>query len=187
MKKILSNKFCLTRIASDVTRASVRKSLGLLYVAGGLLLSTSLTSPAMAKTGQELVQDVNYYGLFLSGQYASTKSNFSLAATFLEEALKRDQVLGRVSDPVLIEEAQAAAFRAGRFEQSLEYAKELASRNTDIGSTTILLASEALKQQDWDLLNSYLKDLGSNQISALLKPFYRIWMAVAQGNKDRAL
>ena len=154
-----------------------------------LTLAACLIAPmAIADVALANNADGNVFGLYLSGRYANQTGDFKNASVVLLEAVRRQMSEngGEVTD-VLYQETRDALMRAGELRGAVELLRELNVKEGSDRYSTMILALDAIKSEDWPKAEEVLGLLPKDQLSRLLKPFAMAWIEAGKGNKDRAL
>lgn len=150
-----------------------------------LMIPMTMTGTSMAVANGE---NSNIFGLYLSGRYANQIGDFKNASAVLLEAVRRQmsEKNGAVT-AVLYQETRDALMRAGELDGAVDLLKDLDVKEGSDRYSTMILALDAVKNEDWAKAETALGLLPQDQLSRLLKPFALAWIEAGKGNKDRAL
>lgn len=128
-------------------------------------------------------------GKYLSGEYAKNQYDMETAAEMFTSALKQAG-----DDPFFLENSYKLELQAGNSTDAISYAREYLKLSPYSPSANILLALDALKNNDHTGAIAYLDSArhnGSSQLSynidVVIIPFIKAWVLVGEKKYDEAM
>jgi len=121
-------------------------------------------------------------GSYLAGQAALGAMETGLAARFLRDALE-----GEYDHPQVVQTALVAFAADGRIPDAANAARHMLQVDPTNELALLVIATEALKQGDYDAVIAGLDNLGAESFSGITGAIIRAWALVGQGKLDDGL
>lgn len=168
--------------ASAVTAAAAR--LAVLLVAGlALLAGGTLTSgPAQARTGAEDHTMRSLAGSYLAGRFARSQHDTRHASRFYRSALFRDP-----DSAVLVEQSFLMETSEANWTSAEHLAERLVKIKSNHRMARMFLGMAAFKRGLYLEAEKHFLEANSGPIGLLTSTIAQGWIALARGQKDRAL
>jgi tetratricopeptide (TPR) repeat protein len=121
-------------------------------------------------------------GQYLAGRQAMRDQNADIASKYFADALTED-----AQDIVLLTAAFQAALGMGDVETAIGLAHILVKEEGDNSAAYLVLALDALRQNDFALAREYLKQTGDTGFNVLVKPLVMSWIELGAGDVNKAI
>jgi tetratricopeptide (TPR) repeat protein len=158
-----------------------------LVLGGVLVLSTGIAAYAIEKdiadTDTYMIEDSNsLLGSYLAGRIARGLRDNEAAATYYREALEKDPYSKEI-----LEEAFQLKVATGKFDDAIDLAKQLVTREDTHKIASFFLGIDAFHKKDYAAADRYFQAGGTGPIADLTAKLARGWIALARGQSKTAL
>ncbi len=121
------------------------------------------------------------FGEYLAGLHAAIHNDIHVAADFHEQALALDP-----ENEMILRKSFALFISDGRYNQALKSGHKLTELKVADSMVRMFLFLEKAKAADYDGALADLDNLGAAGVYSLLKPLFRAWILLAQGEAGEA-
>ncbi|MEH6545742.1 MAG: hypothetical protein V7701_04910, partial [Sneathiella sp.] len=121
-------------------------------------------------------------GQYLAGRHAMREQNADAASKFFSDALLQDS-----DDIILLTGAFQAALGKGDIETALQLAKTLVKEEGDNSAPHLVLALDAVRQNNFVVAEEHLKQTSNTGFNVLVKPLLRSWVTLGSGDVNAAI
>lgn len=166
-------------------------------VLGGIFMTAALSACAGSSQSSEqdalpkVFQDAggtaeksqtSAIGQYLAGRQAMRDQNADVASKYFADALTEDS-----QDIVLLTAAFQAALGMGDIETAIGLANILVQEEGDNSAAYLVLALDALRQNDFALARENLEQAADTGFNVLVKPLVMSWIELGAGDVNRAI
>ena len=145
------------------------------------LSSATASSVLVAAAGETNLGDFVFpnspYGNYLAGLVAGQQRDLSAAADFMLSALESEP-----DNPQLLRRAFTLVTSDGRYDKSVELARQVLALDATDSTANLVLAVEALHSGDKDAAETIVGEMPERGLSAIARPMLYAWILLERGD-----
>jgi tetratricopeptide (TPR) repeat protein len=154
------------------------KQIGLIALAGVIVLGVAGYVFVSSKV-QNFYAERGVAGAYLAARQAAKNSDPAAAGAYYDLAL-----MANPDDQVILQASMQAHLLAGDIEAARQAAQRVLQAEPSHRQALLLTAIAAFRDGDYDAAGGYLDRMPSGPMTQLLEPNIRLWIALAQDDRD---